>query len=135
MAIDWSSEKQGRLGIYLKLRHGNGPSRKSLPPFKVPYALGLANHRGGDPLVYFISPGYRMDGIGTDIPGTEKRLCKRSELLPMSVLENFVMNDSITVYCTFKSPKVPNGLAAAQLGEAHSLTTLLTKGHSPMPSL
>ena len=138
MAMDWSAEKNGRLGIYLKLRHGrhqHGSTRKTLPPFKTPYALGIANQKGVDPLVYYCSPGYLMDGVGKDTPGTEKTLCKKSELSPMSIFENFVTNDSIAIYCTFKTPKMLVGAGSTYPGEAQSVSTMQTKGNvTPIPS-
>ena len=133
MAMDWAPEKNGRLGIYLKLCHGQhklGSAKKTLPPFKTPYALGIANQKGGDPLVYFCSPGYCLDGAGKDIPGTEKKICKKSELLPMCIFDNFVMNDSITIYCTFKSPKTLDEADSIHGGDTQSATALQIKGNT-----
>ena len=54
----------------------------------------------------------------------------------MSVFENFVENDSITVYCTFKGPKrsAAGGSGSKDDAESAQSVSTVNKGNSPIPS-
>lgn len=126
LGINWLGDKKGSLGIYLYLHKGKHEGR-DLAPFTVPYTLGLQNKKSHDTSkVSFITESSREEGSkerqkekrsrerkhvelreGSEpLPSSEliddERTPYKPYLLPMPSLDDYVVNDTLTIFCTFK---------------------------------
>ena len=98
--IAWSGENKETLGVYLHLHHGRNYD-KPLEQFRMQYTFEIPDKEGNscchtidanDKLYLTIHPNENVvsKGFGP------------SNILMMPFLQNFIINDMLTIYCTLK---------------------------------
>ena len=105
--VEWSGEKKENLGLYFKLCCGSNYD-KPLEPFRTTYSLEMVDNNGNilSKKISLSDIEANRDYAFTLLPG--RNVCKMglgsSKLLSMPDLNNYIINDMLSIQCRLTPP-------------------------------
>ena len=101
LQVGWSGEKKEDLGVYLKLIRGCN-YEKALEPFRMQYTFEIPDRNGNKHshnISYSKIDANRKDFFTIHPTENEARFGFGSKILSMPMLQNYIINDMLTIYC------------------------------------